>query len=358
MRKQPKKKHAEALGTGSDTVINAAWLYYHEELNQAEIAKYLHIPRTTVVKLLAEARDSGVVNISMRPDLLSQLSLAQSVRLQFGLTSAYVVPTPKPASLLKLQRALGKATALLLEKMLHPGQTLTTAWGHTIMEVATALSGKRIDGLTLAQASGCLSTGESFNPIRLATILGEKLGAKTYHLPVPALVASVAVKEILLDDPSVRAGLEMARAASAALVGIGRVAYESSIVAAEFFDRTMVDDLKAKGAVGDMVCRSFDVYGRSVISDFEDRLISLTLDDIRKIKPVIAVGGGIVKASAVLGALRTGCIDILITDEQTARKVISLDTAIPLPARGRYRRAVRSAYNQSKIAGAQPAQDS
>jgi deoxyribonucleoside regulator len=167
--------------------------------------------------------------------------------------------------------------------------------------------------------------------MRLATILGENLGAKTYHLPVPALVASVAVKEILLDDPSVRAGLEIARAASAALVGIGRVAYESSIVAAEFFDRTMVDDLKAKGAVGDMVCRSFDVYGRPIVLDFDDRLISLTLDDIRKIKPVIAVGGGIVKASAVLGALRTACSDILITDEQTARKVLSLDTAIPLP---------------------------
>ena len=67
MREHSEKKHAEALGTGSDTLINAAWLYYHEELNQAEIAKYLHIPRTTVVKLLAEARDSGVVNISMRP---------------------------------------------------------------------------------------------------------------------------------------------------------------------------------------------------------------------------------------------------------------------------------------------------
>lgn len=329
------KSYAEALGTENDSVIAAAWLYYHEELNQAEIAKYLRIPRTTVVKLLAEARESGVVSISMRPDLLSQLSLAQSMQHHFGLTSAYVVPTPKPASLLKLQRALGKATALLLEKMLHSGQTLATAWGHTITEVANALSGKRIDGLTLAQASGCLSTGESFNPMRLATIMGEKLGAKTYHVPVPALVASVAVKEILLDDPGVRAGLEMARAASVALVGIGRVAYESSIVAAEFFDRTMVDDLKAKGAVGDMVCRSFDVYGRPIITDFEDRIISLTLDDIRKIKPVIAVGGGIVKANAVLGALRTGCIDILITDEQAARKVMSLDAAIPLPGSAR-----------------------
>ena len=276
-----------------------------------------------------------MVNISMRPDLLSQLSLAQSLRSHFGLASAYVVPTPKPSSMLKLQRALGRATALLLEKMLHSGQTLATAWGHTIMEVAHALSGKKIDGLTLAQASGCLSTGESFNPMRLATIFGEKLGAKTYHLPVPALVGSIAVKEILLEDPSVRACIGIARAASIALVGIGRVAYESSIVAAEFFDRRMVDDLQTRGAVGDMVCRSFDVQGRPIITDFEDRLISLTLDEIRKIKPVVAVGGGIVKASAILGALRTGCIDILVTDEQAARKVISLDTEIPLEGTAR-----------------------
>lgn len=48
---------------------------------------------------------------------------------------------------------------------------------------------------------------------------------------------------------------------------------------------------------------------------------------LARIKPVIAVAGGEDKVEAVLGALRTGCLDILITDERPGRKVLGLDSS-------------------------------
>lgn len=237
--------------------------------------------------------------------MLSRLSLAEELRTRFGLQNAYIVPTPDGATSFEVRQALGKAGALFLESTLQPGEVLATAWGATVLEVARALSGKKIDSIVLAQAIGCLNSGESFNPIRLAGIMAEKLGAKVYHLPVPAVVSTASVKDILLEDRNIRSCLEMARSASRAMIGIGKVTYDATVVSAGFFDPMMIDELKAKGAVGDISCRYFDIQGWPVITDFDSRVISLTFDDLRRIRPVIAVGGGEDKVSAILGALRT-----------------------------------------------------
>jgi len=319
----------KVLGTELDTIISAAWLYYHENLTQAEIAKRLNLSRPAVINLLATARETGIVTISIRSDLLSQLTIAERMRERFGLVSAYIVPTPENPTSATIQQALGKAGALLLEKLLQPGGVLATTWGGTIMAVAVELSGKKIKDLILAQSVGSLSSGESFSPIRLASILAEKLGAKAYHLPVPAIVSSIEVRDILLADHSVRSCLSMAKAASVALLGIGKVSYDATVVKADFVTRMMIDELKAKGAVGDISCRFFDIQGKPVTTEFEERVISLSLDEISQIRSVIAIAGGDDKVHAILGGLRTGCVDILVTDEVTANKVLALDEAIP-----------------------------
>jgi DNA-binding transcriptional regulator LsrR (DeoR family) len=324
--------HEKMFGTDMDATISAAWLYYHHKLTQAEIAKQLHVSRPTVANLLSRARNRGIVSISLRPDLLSRLSLAQELRVRFALQDACIVPTPDGATSLEIRQALGKAGALYLESTLQPGEVFATAWGATVLEVARALSGKRFDSIVLAQAIGCLNSGEPFNPIRLAGIMAEKLGAKVYHLPVPAVVSTVRIRDILLEDRNIRSCLEMARSSSRAMIGIGKVSHDATVVSAGFFDPMMIDELKAKGAVGDISCRYFDIRGRPVLTDFDDRVISLTFDDLRKIKPVIAVGGGEDKVNATLGALRTGCIDVIVTDESTAQKVLATDTATALDA--------------------------
>ena len=162
------------FGTDMDATISAAWLYYHHDLTQAEIAKQLQVSRPTVANLLARARGRGIVSISLRPDLLTRLSLAEELRTRFGLQNAYIVPTPDGATSVEVRQAIGKAGALFLESTLQPGEVFATAWGATVLEVARALSGKRIDSIVLAQAIGCLNSGESFNPIRLAGIMAEK----------------------------------------------------------------------------------------------------------------------------------------------------------------------------------------
>src|SRR5260370_39055607 len=97
-----KNKHLgpgdKMLGTDMDATISAAWLYYHHDLTQAEIAKQLQVSRPTVANLLARARGRGSVSISLRPALLSRLSLAEELLTRFCLENAYIVRMPDGAT--------------------------------------------------------------------------------------------------------------------------------------------------------------------------------------------------------------------------------------------------------------------
>ena len=48
------------FGTDMDATISAAWLYYHHDLTQAEIAKQLRVSRPTVANLLARRVVAGL----------------------------------------------------------------------------------------------------------------------------------------------------------------------------------------------------------------------------------------------------------------------------------------------------------
>jgi len=308
-----------------DPVVSAAWLYYHLELTQAEVAEALGVSRTTVVNMLAEARAKGIVTIRLEPDYLAAMDAAQAVRERFGLRDALVVPTPGSLDALSLTAALGKACALYLEKTLEPGEILATGWGLTLLEAARALSSRAVPDLTVAQLLGGFSNADAFNPSKVASLIADKLHARLYHLYLPASVASPDIRDILLQDPAIHSAFEMAKSADCAVVGIGKVGHDATVVKAGFVSGLQMDEFRAKGAVGDLISRFFDLKGRPVKTAFDDRLTGLTFEDFRRIRRVVAVAGGEDKVEAVLGALRSGYLHVLISDARTVQQVLALD---------------------------------
>jgi DNA-binding transcriptional regulator LsrR (DeoR family) len=53
-----------------------------------------------------------------------------------------------------------------------------------------------------------------------------------------------------------------------------------------------------------------------------DRVIGLNLQDLKKIKIVIGIAEGSGKTAAICGALKGELLNVLITDEQTAKAVL------------------------------------
>jgi len=306
----------------NDAWATVTWLYHHRHLTQEQIAQELGLSRPTIARLLRQATAKGFVTVSLRVDVLRRMNLSAQLTEQFGLREVFIVPTSELDTTSDVLRSVAKTGALYLEATLKPHQILAIAWGRTMLEVALALGDTPIEGLVVAQSTGGLNGGGPFNPSRVTTLVGEKFHAQVYHLYVPTIVASRELRDVLLADSGIRAALDVARQASCFIVGIGKVEKGATVVQTGFLDLATMDRLRARGAVGDISSRYFDVEGRPVLGDIEDRLVGLSWEDLRRFHNVVAVACGLEKTEAIVGALRTGLIHVLVIDNQTALKVI------------------------------------
>lgn len=304
-----------------DLLVRVAWLYFVEELTQAEVAQRMGLSRARVIQLLREARQAKVVSIHISSNSYNCLSLERDVCERFGLADAVVVPTPAERE--RLNTALARGAALYLDRTLQDGEVVGTAWGTTLFEVAKELAPtSQRDIIVVLLLGGLMSTLEGMNPNEIARILAERFGGKYYGIYVPAIVDTKQSRDVIINDQSMRETLQLARAARKAIIGIGTADDDATLLRAGFVSVPMIAELRGKGAVGDILARYFDLEGRPVSSGFDDRIIGHTLDDLRQIETVIAVAGGPAKVRPIIGAVRGGYVDVLVTDEDTARALL------------------------------------
>src|SRR5437868_15240201 len=72
----------------------AAWLYFVAGLTQAQIGKKLGINRIRVNRLLAQAREQGMVQIRITGRLADCIELENRIKDRFKIDQAIIVPTP------------------------------------------------------------------------------------------------------------------------------------------------------------------------------------------------------------------------------------------------------------------------
>jgi DNA-binding transcriptional regulator LsrR (DeoR family) len=130
----------------------------------------------------------------------------------------------------------------------------------------------------------------------------------------------------LLNEPTVAETLELARQADLILIGIGAVGPELVAVNPAYQQVAVpVEKVEPGGAIGAICGQLFDINGEVLDIDINKRTVGLELESLKKSKRVIAIAGGESKDLAILGALRGGYIDVIITDEKAARRVLALD---------------------------------
>ena len=308
-----------------DTEIVAAWLYYHEGLTQAQVAKKLNVSRSTVAGLLSQAKSQKVVSIALAPEYLSRLSLAEKLKKRFSLTDVLVSPIGTGSG----YHSLTQAGALYLENSVEPGETLGVVWGRTILDVALAMNYRTIPDLTVVPTLGGLSSNDSFSSSRVAMLIADKLHASVNHIYVPVIVKSPEVQSILMGDPDISSAFDIARNADRVILSVGRTGTDATVVRGGYITPPKMKQLEEKGAAGDLSGRFYDVDGRPIQDEVNDRILALTLEELLAVPCLIAVAGGRRKAHAILGALRGGYVDVLITDEDTAIALLDSDDSSP-----------------------------
>lgn len=310
-------------------LVKVARMYYEEGRSQQEIAHALEVSRPGVSRMLAAARERGIVEISVHDPAGRDLTLEGELRAAFGLRDCRVAEVPGGDSALA---RVGELGARWLLDILRPGQSVGVSWGRTLQAVVRQVpGGGGLNAEVVPLVGGLSSVDREITGEELVRDLAARLGGRFRRLHAPALLTTPASRQILLDEPAVQEALTAAEQVGIALVGIGShgVGSSAAIVDALALDAREREEFERRRPVGDLCARFFDARGRSIPGPVEDRVLALSLDQLSRIPRVAGVAAGVEKARGVLGALRSGTVDVLICDSALARALLDTKGSSP-----------------------------
>jgi len=311
-------------------VLEAATMYYLQDMNMEVIARHLHTSRSTVSRLLKRARDTGLVEITLRAASSRAPGLGQSISANFGV-AAFVVPVPDTANDIERLEQVALTSAKLLASWFDSGMVMGIAWGTTLAAVSRHLAHKQTRGSAVVQLNGAANdrtSGVDYTS-NLISSFGYAFDAAVHYFPVPAFFDFPETKAAMWRERSVRRVLEVQGRADIALFSIGAVAgaIPSHVYAAGYLDDDDVRTLQAEGVVGD-VCTVFlraDGSYRDVV--LNARATGPTPEELHRVPRRVCVVAGDNKVVPLLAALRSGVVTDLVVDEVTASHLLGLVSA-------------------------------
>lgn len=312
-------------------LIKVAELYYRDGLSQQEIAQKLHTSRTSISRALIQARNEGYVQIRIQYPEQSNLGLERELEEKYGLTEALVaVPAYDQSSDQEVAFQAVDYTLRVLKKNMVLGMTWGRAMHGFVEQLAQderlrSLSFRNVKIVPFLGTPGVTqldSWDATTYSNTLATKVGNLLHCASYNLSAPMYVDGEKEKELIEGIDEISKVLHMAETADMALIGIGSMQKDSSIIKAGIRTEEEYKELMQKGAVGEIVGRIYDKNGQTVDEDLQRKMIGISLDKIAKIPVRVGISYGKDKIEAIKGAIAGGLVNVLVTDVPTAELLL------------------------------------
>ncbi|MCP5074212.1 MAG: sugar-binding transcriptional regulator [Rhodobacteraceae bacterium] len=307
--------------SGESIVIEAAWMYYHEEMNQTEIAEKLGVSRATVVNYLQEAKERGFIRISLADAAFTNHRLALELRKRFGLSAAYILPDGTSGEEEALMR-VARGAAEWLPSLLEPGDNLGVSWGRTVFEVAEAMDETQTSNVTVSQLVGSMATPYGFTAEICSAHMAQRLGAKCINLHAPAVLSDPDLAKRLRDEPIIRKQIDALSHCNKAIFAAGSSNHESHIVSSGVASHSDLDWYVDRGATGVMCGRFIDVQGRSIPGELDERMIGVELDKLLNLDMGLLVSVGEDKVLPMISAIAGGYVTHVVTSNRTAAAML------------------------------------
>lgn len=298
-------------------------MFYEQEFTQSEIGEKLGLSRVKIYRLLKEAKEAGVVQIIINWPIKRDEGLEHRLKETFNLQEALILVAPKQED--DLLPELGQLAARYLETLFKDHMTLAICLGKTTYEVIQAIRPNKSLHVNVVQAIGSLPKMHQYDSAALVRQFAEKIGGEAFYLSSPPIADTKAAADVMRNQSDIKRTLELARKADVSLVGVGNLEPANSVfVKSHAMTEKELRALVTNDAVGDTSWQIFTEDGKLHKDSFNQRVIGLSLADLKKIPTTLAVAGGVAKARAILGALNTGAVNVLCTDDKAAKEFLRL----------------------------------
>ena len=301
-------------------IVRAAWLSHVAGLTQAQIAKRLGLNRIRVNRMLAQAREQGIVQVRINSKVADCVALEERLRERYTLHEAIVVPTPPDPA--HIPQTIAVAAGEALSTRIRDGMAVGVGWGRTLRLSLKSIAVRPVVGLSVVSLLGGLTRGSVLNVYEIASRLAELFSAECFYVAAPVFTDTEETRDLLIRQPILDDAFAHARKVDIAFVSVGALDLEATNFRLGLVNEADLLSLKAAGAVGDVCAHWIDANGKAVDHPLNRRVIALSPEDLRPIETVIVASGGMDKVPALRGALRLGVVDVLVTDEKAAAGIL------------------------------------
>ena len=307
--------------------LRAAHLYYIQNLTMDAIASELRISRSSISRLIAFARDSGLVEIRLHSPLDQLTQLQHQLHDRFGLT-AHIVPAGDAATEVDRLDRVALSAARILTDFIDSTMIVGVAWGSTIASVSRHLVRKPVRNTQVVQLNGA-GNAHTTGLVYASEIIGRfgaAFGATVQQFPVPAFFDDPATKDALWRERSTSRVLAVQKRMDVAIFGIGSPNSDerSHVYAGGYLDQADYDALARSQVVGDIATMFFRADGSYDGIELNARSSGPGFDVLKRVPRRIAVVSGRAKLPALRGAVATGAITDLVVDEVTASQLAAM----------------------------------
>ena len=298
----------------------ACWYYYIGGMTQQDIADRLGLTRLKINKIVGQARADGLVTIEITVPLADCVALEERLKAEFGLSDVIVVPSLGDED--AVQQTIGESAGMMLDPLLKDGIGVGVGWGRTLRAAARRLTTRRHAASWVTSLMGGLTRGSGTNTFEVSTEFARVIGAECYYVAAPIYCPSTESRSTLLTHYGLAEVMRRAREGQIALVSCGDLS-SRSLLASTHIVSEAISELRAAGAVGDLLGTFLDSWGRPVDHPLNSRVMALSPQELKAYPISILASGGLSKVPVIRGILQSRYVRRLVTDEAAAGALLS-----------------------------------
>lgn len=300
-----------------NTAIKVAWKYYKEGLTQTDIAKALNLSRMKVIKYLEIAKNEKIIEFNIDINQISDNDLQMEIKNKYDLDDIYILPSPNNDSV----KSITTAAARYIQDRVTADTMINVGYGEAVSQTLGHLNISTKYNVTFVSLSG---------GVKFYMPTGIDQGSDYYTnpnynhfiIPSPLMLSTKKLASELLKEKSIADILDIIPYSNLTVIGIGALNQKSTLSKEGMLSLREIEILKSQGAVGDLLSQFFDIDGNILDLELHEKLISTEIKVLKSLDNVVAVAGGLDKKEAIIGALKGGYINVLITDENVAKSLI------------------------------------
>ncbi len=307
--------------SSTDLLARIAYLYYKKNFTQQQIATQEGLSRPKVVRLLQEAHRVGIVRIEIVQELPAEQKEAYDLQSLFGLQRVIIVRSEETrvGTVTAIRNAVANLITANLKEMKSIGFSFSRTMGNIADYIHTDTGG--YDGAVCDLMGAMLGFPM---PYTASADVAKRIGGTLYPITAPIMVMDPGAMGTYFNDPVLKKSMSVAESVELAIVGIGDFTTQNILFQSGYINEETINNMRRQGIVGEICMRFFNLNGDVVDTELDSRVISVPWKSLANTKQLIAVASGSDKIRTILGALKTGVIDTLVSDLETVRNVLRL----------------------------------